>query len=110
SVGGDDLGPTPYDLLVAALGTCTGMTLRMYADRKGWDLQEVRVHLQHSKVYAEDQGEVESKKPMIDHIERVLELEGDLDEKQRARLVQIADKCPVHRTLHNEIKVETRLI
>ncbi|MEO0583372.1 MAG: bifunctional alpha/beta hydrolase/OsmC family protein [Bacteroidota bacterium] len=109
SVGGDDLGPTPYDLLVAALGTCTGMTLRMYADRKGWDLQEVRVHLQHSKVYAEDQGEVESKKPMIDHIERVLELEGNLNEKQLLRLVEIADKCPVHRTLHNEIKVETRL-
>ncbi|MEL6133101.1 MAG: alpha/beta fold hydrolase [Bacteroidota bacterium] len=109
SVGGDDLGPTPYDLLVAALGTCTGMTLRMYADRKGWDLQEVRVHLQHSKIYAEDQGEVETKKPMIDHIERVIELEGNLDEKQRTRLLQIADKCPVHRTLHNEIHVESRL-
>lgn len=109
SVGGADLGPSPYDLLVAALGTCTSMTLRMYADRKGWDLQEVRVHLQHSKEHCQDCENADNPKSKIDTIERVLELEGDLDEKQRARLLEIADRCPVHRTLHSEIKVNTSL-
>lgn len=109
SIGGDDLGPTPYDLLVSALGTCTSMTLRMYADRKKWDLQEVRVHLQYSKEHCEDCSDADNPKSKIDTIERVLELEGDLDEKQRARLLEIADRCPVHRTLHAEIRVNSRL-
>lgn len=109
SVGGADLGPTPYDLLVAALGTCTSMTLRMYADRKKWDLKEVRVHLQHSKEHCEDCADADNPKSKIDTIERVLELEGNLDEKQRERLKEIADRCPVHRTLHSEIRVKTRL-
>ena len=109
SVGGDDLGPTPYDLLISALGACTGMTLRMYADRKGWDLREVRVHLSHKKDYPEDAGMTHEPKGKLDHISRVLELEGNLDESQRMRLLEIADKCPVHRTLHSQIVIKTRL-
>ena len=108
SVGGHNLGPTPYDLVAAGLGACTGMTLRMYADRKGWPLQTVRVHLQHEKVYAEDCKNCEDPKQKIDQIERVIEIEGDLDEQQRERLVEIANKCPVHKTLEAGVKVVTK--
>lgn len=109
SVGGNDFGPSPYELVSAGLGTCTAMTLQMYARRKKWDLQEVTVHLEHYKDYAEDMINVEHSQSKIDHFDRIIELEGDLDDKQKERLLEIADKCPVHRTLHGTIMVNTVL-
>ena len=109
SIGGNDFGPTPYELLSASLGACTAMTLQMYARRKKWDLKEVRVHLNHRKDYATDMADVEQPSSKIDHFDRVLEIDGDLDETQLARLVEIADKCPVHRTLHGDVVDNTVL-
>jgi putative redox protein len=107
SAGGLDSGPGPYDLLLAALGACTSMTLRLYADRKQLPLTRVQVRLRHDKIYATDCAECETKEGMIDRIERVITLEGDLNAEQRARLMDIADKCPVHRTLKSEIDIRT---
>lgn len=108
-VGGNDFGPGPYELLTAGLGACTAMTMQMYARRKKWDLQEVRVHLEHYKDYAKDMENVEDNKSRIDHFDRLIEVEGDLDEAQKKKLLEIADKCPVHRTLHSDVKVITKL-
>jgi len=107
SVGGADKGPSPYDLLVAALGTCTAMTVRMYADLKKIPLQRVSVELKHEKVHAQDCVDCDSKDAKLDRIDRVLTFEGALDETQRARLLEIADKCPVHRTLERGITIST---
>ncbi|MDZ4255779.1 MAG: bifunctional alpha/beta hydrolase/OsmC family protein [Sulfuritalea sp.] len=108
TVGGDDLGPSPYDMLTAALGACTAMTLRMYARQKQWPLANVRVVLNHAKVHATDCASCETRVGKIDRIERVIDLEGPLDAEQRRRLLEIADKCPIHRTLHSEVEVITR--
>ena len=109
SVGGLDRGPSPYDLLSAALGACTNMTVRMYADHKGLPLERVSVGLAHKKVHAEDCADCETTQGKIDEIERTLLFEGDLTEEQREKLMEIANKCPVHRTLHSEVKVRSYL-
>lgn len=104
-LGGDDFGPSPYQYLTAALGACTAMTLQMYARRKGWDLEEVRVHLDHGKSYVDDCNACEDKPMKIDIIEKVIELEGDLNDEQINRLMEIADRCPVHRSLNAEVRI-----
>lgn len=111
-VGGTDLGPTPYDLLAAALGTCTSMTMRMYADHKGWKVDNIIVHVEHDKIHLADseEGEKETKKGKIDVLSREIEIEGDLTDEQKQRMMRIADRCPVHRTLHNDIRVVTKLL
>jgi putative redox protein len=109
AVGGADAAPSPYDYLVAALGACTGMTLKAYAERKQWPLEEVTVRMTHGKVHGIDEQHCADREARVDRIERELEIEGDLSAEQRARLLEIADKCPVHRTLSAGVFVETRV-
>jgi uncharacterized OsmC-like protein/alpha/beta superfamily hydrolase len=109
SVGGTNMGPTPYDYLMAGLGACTAMTLRMYADRKQWPLEEVVVSLSHKKIHAKDCETCETNQTMVDWIERELELIGLLEAFQSQRLMEIADRCPVHRTLESKVNIRTTL-
>jgi uncharacterized OsmC-like protein len=109
AVGGADAGPSPYDLMLAGLGACTGMTLEMYAKRKGWPLEEVTVRLRHGRVHALDEAHLGESSGKVDRVERELVLEGPLDADQRARLLEIANKCPVHRTLEAGVHTLTSL-
>ena len=110
SVGGDDSGLTPYQLLSASIGACTSMTIRMYADRKKWPLGRISVRVHHEKIHAKDCAECENKEGRVDRIEREIEIEGELTTEQRERVLEIADKCPVHRTLHSPVIVTSRLV
>jgi putative redox protein len=107
-VGGADTGPNPYEYLLAGLGACTTMTLRMYIERKGWTIGRIATQLRHDKIHARDCADCETKEGMVDRIERAITVDGPLTEEQRAKLLEIADKCPVHRTLTGEIKIATR--
>jgi putative redox protein len=109
-VCGADLGPNPYELLLGALGSCTSVTLLMYARRKGWPLERVEVRLSHDRVHADDCADCETKVGKVDTIDKEIVLEGPLTDEQRARLLDIAGKCPVHRTLASEIKIRDRLV
>jgi uncharacterized OsmC-like protein/alpha/beta superfamily hydrolase len=109
-VGGNDFGPTPYDLVSAGLSACTAMTIQMYAKRKGWDVQHVEVHTSYSREHMADCEDCEVDSAKIDTFKRQIKFEGELDEKQLKRLLEIADKCPVHRTLHSETQVITTLL
>ena len=109
AAGGSDAGPNPYELLLMSLGACTAMTLRLYAQRKQWPLERVAVRLTHARIHAEDCAECETRSGFVDRIEREIELAGPLDAAQRARLMAIAEMCPVHRTLTSEISIQSRL-
>jgi putative redox protein len=107
---GTDTGPSPYELLLGSLGACTSMTLRLYAERKGIDLRGITVRLQHYRIHAEDCRDCETKNGFLDRIDREIELTGNLDEAQRHRLLEIAERCPVHRTLKSEINIRTLMV
>lgn len=108
--GGGDAGPNPYELLLAALGTCTTMTLRLYAQRKGWPLESVEVRLSHERIHAQDCADCETREGYLDQITKRLALSGALDEDQRQRLAEIAERCPVQRTLTREIVIRQSLV
>ena len=110
SYGGTDTGPTPYDLLLAALGSCTSMTIGLYARKRSWPLENIIVSLRHSKIHATDCEECETKEGKIDRIELDIQLTGSLTAEQREKLMEIAERCPVHQTLTSEINIKTRAI
>ncbi len=110
SVGGDDSGPSPYQLLSASLGACTSMTMRLYAMRKKWSIGRISVRVHHEKIHAQDCAKCETTEGKVDRMEREIHVEGELTEEQKQRLLEIADKCPVHRTLHSEVVVTSRLV
>ena len=109
AAGGKDLGPGPYELLLMSLGACTSMTVRLYANRKQWPLTRISVGLRHWRDYPQDCKDCETKPVMLEHVERVLEFDGDLTAEQIAKLIEIADKCPVHRTLTRSVDITTKL-
>ena len=109
ALGGQDLGPSPYDLLLGSLGACTVMTLKMYADRKGWELGEVSVDLSHKKDYYADCEECEKSDTKIDFIDRIIHIHGNVTEEQKERLLKIANKCPVHKTLMTQNIIKTEI-
>jgi putative redox protein len=109
AVGGADKGPSPYELLMAALGACTVITLRMYADRKEWPLDSVRCDLTFARIHARDVEGIDEEAGMVGHFKRIIALSGDLTDEHRTRLLEIANKCPVHRTLTSAIMVDTAL-
>jgi putative redox protein len=110
SVGGTGEGPTPYDLLLGALGACTSMTLRLYADRRKWPLEGVVVRLRHHRIHRDDCVNCDKKDVSIERVERTLELKGPLTDEQRAKLLAIAERCPVHQTLQHNLDVQTSLV
>jgi len=109
AVGGADHGPTPYEMLLAGLGACTAMTLRIYADRRKWPLERANISLIHRKVHAQDCIDCDTKATKMDVVDRVITLEGALTEEQKAKLLEIAERCPVHQTMQSKIQVNTRL-
>ena len=109
AVGGSDDGPTPYEVLLAGLGACTAMTLRIYADRRKWPLERARISLRHRKVHAQDCIDCDQKATRMDVVDRIITLEGALTAEQRAKLLEIANRCPVHQTLQSKIQVNTTL-
>jgi putative redox protein len=110
AAGGEDTGPSPYDLLLAALGACTSMTVGAYARRKAWPLEDITVRLRHAKIHAVDCADCETREGMLDRIECDIHLEGPLSAEQRSKLMEIAGKCPIHRTLTSTIEIKTRAI
>lgn len=107
-VGGDDLGPSPYELLLSALGTCTSMTLKMYLERKEWKYKSIEVHLSHKHKHSEDAKNTDNPSGKIDEIVRDVKVEGDFSDEQKKKIIEIADKCPVHRSLHSPTEVNTK--